>query len=150
MHRIHPFLVLAFLAGCLSACIERYYPEEDHLRTGDLVINAHLTNIPGEQLIEISRSAPLIHPSFEPVSGCLAEVIREDGELRVFSESEPGYYRADLDASFLQIGSSYMLHVLTPGGKEYESAMDNYGLCQPSIRSITWWRPTAFPQRVIP
>jgi hypothetical protein len=124
MRSIKSFLILALLVGSLSACIERYYPEEDDLRTGNLVINAHLTNMPGEQVIEISRSAPLIHPSFDPVSGCLAEVIREDGELRIFFESEPGYYRADLDASFLQIGSSYMLHVLTPDGKEYQSAMD--------------------------
>ena len=51
-------------------------------------------------------------------------MIREDGELRIFSESEPGYYRADLDASFLQTGDSYMLHVITPDGNEYESVFD--------------------------
>jgi hypothetical protein len=108
----------------MTACVERYYPDENDLKTGDLVINAHLTNIPGEQVIEISRSAPLINPSFDPVSGCLAEVIREDGELRIFSEYEPGYYGAGLDGGFLQTGSSYMLHVITPDGNEYESAFD--------------------------
>jgi len=36
-------------------CIEQYYPEEDDLRTGTLVIDAHLTNTEGEQVIEISR-----------------------------------------------------------------------------------------------
>ena len=124
MRRMRSFLILVLLVLGISACIERYYPEESDLKTGTLVINAHLTNIPGEQVIEISRSAPLIYPSFDPESGCLAEVIREDGELRVFSESEPGYYRADLDESFLQIGSSYMLHVVTPDGNEYESPFD--------------------------
>jgi hypothetical protein len=104
--------------------VERYYPEESDLRTGTIVINAHLTDQAGYQVIEISRSAPLIYPSLDPVSGCLAEVIREDGELRIFSEYKPGYYRADLDASFLQTGSSYMLHVLTPEGKTYGSDFD--------------------------
>jgi hypothetical protein len=124
MYRVLLILTLAVLISLFRACIERYYPEESELLTGTLVINAHLTNIPGEQVIEISRSAPLIYPSFDPVSGCLAEVIRENGEFREFSESESGYYKAILDESFLQTGSSYMLHVITPDGQEYESAFD--------------------------
>ncbi|MCP4313060.1 MAG: DUF4249 domain-containing protein, partial [Bacteroidetes bacterium] len=104
--------------------IERYYPEEDDLRTGTLVINAHLTNRAGEQVIEISRSAGLNYPSFDPVSGSLAEVIREDGEFREFLEFSPGYYKAELDETFLQTGASFMLHVSTPDGNEYESPFD--------------------------
>ena len=124
MYRRFLILGVIVLIGLFRACVERFYPGENEMKTGTLVINAHLTNVPGEQVIEISRSAPLIYPSFDPVSGCLAEVIREDGELRIFSESEPGYYRAELDASFLLSGSAFMLHVITPGGKEYESAFD--------------------------
>jgi len=114
-------LALTVILSLFKACVERYYPGEDQLKTGTLVINAHLTSLAGEQVIEISRSAGLTYPSFDPVSGCLAEVIREDGELRIFSESEPGYYMAFLDESFLKTGTSYMLHVSTPDGKEYES-----------------------------
>ena len=117
-------LALTVIFSLFKACVERYYPGEDQLKTGTLVINAHLTSLAGEQVIEISRSAGLTYPSFDPVSGCLAEVIREDGELRVFSESEPGYYEAFLDESFLQTGASFMLHVSTPDGNEYESAFD--------------------------
>jgi len=124
MYKAISLLAFVVLSSILTACVERYYPEEGDLITGTLVVNAHLTNILGEQVVEISRSADLTYPSFDPVSGCLAEVIREDGELRIFSESEPGYYKADLDASFLEIGASYMLHVNTPDGKEYESTFD--------------------------
>ncbi len=124
MYRAIFIVALAVVISLLRACVDRYYPEEDDLRTGTLVINAHLTNKAGEQVIEISRSAVMTYPSFDPVSGSLAEVIREDGEFMVFSESEPGYYKAILDESFLQTGSSYMLHVITPDGKEYESAFD--------------------------
>jgi hypothetical protein len=124
MYRVLLILVLAVLFSLLRACVERYYPEEDELKTGTLVINAHLTNIPGKQVIEISRSAPLIDPSFDPVSGCLAEVIREDGEFREFLEFSPGYYKAELDYAFLQTGAAFMLHVSTPDGQEYESDFD--------------------------
>lgn len=124
MSRTPLFILLVLFTGLMAGCVERYYPEEDDLITGTLVINAHLTDQPGEQVIEISRSVGLIHPSFAPVSGSFAEVIREDGAFREFSEFKPGYYRADLDREFLQTGSSYLIHVITPDGKEYESDFD--------------------------
>jgi len=118
----HIGLMLLVLFG--TGCVERYYPEDTDMKTGTLVINAHLTNQPGEQVIEISRSVDLTEPSFDPVSGSFAEVIREDGEFREFSEVKPGYYEAYLDESFLQTGDSYMIHVITPDGNEYESVFD--------------------------
>ena len=118
-------LTLTALLFCLSACVERYYPNEDQLKTGTLVINAHLTNVPGHQVIEISRSVTLLFPSADPVSGGFAELIREDGEFREFSEERPGYYGSDLDDTFLQTGMSYMLHVITPDGDEYKSGFDS-------------------------
>jgi hypothetical protein len=120
-----PIFLYLVLIGCLcGGCVERYYPEEDDLKTGTLVINAHLTDQPGHQVIEISRSLTLIHPSSDPVSGGFAELIREDGEFSEFSEDRPGYYGCDLDDQFLQTGMSYMVHVITPDGKEYESELD--------------------------
>ena len=107
-----------------AGCVERYYPEDNDMNTGTLVINAHLTDQPGVQIIEISRSVSLSYPSLDPVSGGFAEVIREDGEVREFSEFKPGYYEADLDDSFLQTGDSYMIHVITPDRNEYESVFD--------------------------
>ena len=115
-----PGILMILLVGCS----ELYYPDEDDLRTGTLVINAHLTDRAGEQVIEISRSAGLIYPSFDPVSGSLAEVIREDGEFREFLEFSPGIYKAELDEIFLQTGASFMLHVSTPDGNEYESRFE--------------------------
>ncbi len=53
------FFLLFLFTGLLQACVERYYPGEDDLKTGTLVINAHLTDQPGEQVIEISRSVDL-------------------------------------------------------------------------------------------
>lgn len=108
----------------LSSCVERYYPDEDDLKTGTLVINAHLNDQSGHQLIEISRSVTLLQPSADPVSGGFAELIREDGEFREFLEERPGYYGCDLDETFLQKGLSYMIHVITPDGHEYESGFD--------------------------
>lgn len=116
--------MLTILFCLFSGCVERYYPSEDNLKTGTLVINAHLTDQPGYQVIEISRSVTLLYPSADPVSGSFAEVIREDGEFKEFLEEKPGYYGCDLDEAFLQTGLSYMIHVITPDGNEYESDLD--------------------------
>ena len=123
MHRVILRFVLVF-ACLLTGCIERYYPEEDDLKTGTMVINAHFTDQPGEQLMEISRSVGLTNPSFDPVSGSFAELIREDGEFREFGETKPGYYGSYLDVDFLQTGMSFKVHVIAPDGKEYESDFD--------------------------
>lgn len=138
---LHLWFLTALLCG-LSACVERYYPKEDELRTGTLVINAHLTDEPGHQLIEISRSVTLIYPSVDPVSGCFAELIREDGEFKEFIEENPGFYGSELDESFLQTGMSYMLHVITPDGNEYESEFDRLRPV-PDIDSIYYEVETA-------
>jgi hypothetical protein len=118
------FILIVLVASLLASCVERYYPEEDNLKTGTLVINAHLTDQPGEQVIEISRSVTFLYPSADPVSGAFAQLIREDGELREFPESKPGFYVGQLDDAFLQTGFSYMIHVMTPDGNTYESVFD--------------------------
>jgi len=126
MPQILKYTYVCILAIIGSGCVDRYYPADDDLKKGTIVINAHLTNESGEQLVEISRSVGLNHPSFQAVSGSFAEVIREDGEFREFSEkwNKAGYYACDLDENFLQTGMSYMLHVITPDGQEYESDFD--------------------------
>lgn len=124
MYKASFLFVLSVLLWWSTGCVERYYPDEDNLKTGTLVINAHLSDEPGTQVIEISRSVTLIYPSADPVSGSFAEVIREDGESREFTEGLPGYYDSDLDEEFLQIGMSYQVHVITPDGYEYESDFD--------------------------
>jgi hypothetical protein len=141
MHRVILILLPVFVC-CFTSCVERYYPAEDDLKTGTLVINAHLTDQPGEQFIEISRSVGLSNPSFHPVSGSYAELIREDGEFREFTETEPGYYGSFLDEGFLQTGISFMIHVITPDGQEYESDFDKLRPV-PAIDSIYYLVETA-------
>jgi hypothetical protein len=105
--------------------VERYRPDDLYLRTGQLVINAHLTDIAGIQKIEISRSAHPEAPSFNPELDCFVLLQREDGESREFSASaEPGIYTADLDADFLRPGIPFQVQVHTIDGNEYQSDFD--------------------------
>jgi len=117
MYPVFTAMLLLLLPGCL----EPFNPEEEALRTGNLVINAHLTDMAGIQQIEISRSTTLHDPVYESVTDCYATLLREDGASREFSDAGNGKYNSLLDGDFLQTGMSYSLHVITPDGNEYES-----------------------------
>ncbi len=117
---MYPVLT-AMLLLLLPGCVEPFDPEEEALKAGTLVINAHLTDMAGVQQIEISRSTTLHDPVYEPETGCYATLLREDGASREFSDAGHGKYSSLLDGDFLQTGASYGLHVITPDGNEYES-----------------------------
>ena len=106
------------------ACVERYYPDERDLTSGTLVINAHITDEPGNQVIEISRSSTLNYRDHSPESGCYAVLLREDSESMEFYETKPGKYVSELDEAFLQTGMSFQVQVITPDGNEYHSDFD--------------------------
>ncbi len=112
---------LLIICFALGGCIERYYPGDEAINTGALVVNAHLSDKAGKQTIQISRSVSISNSSFNPETSCYVEVERSDGESRIFTETEAGYYEQDLDASFLISGSEYRLNILSANGKRYES-----------------------------
>lgn len=124
MFKIPQLTLIAVLSCLLAGCVERFYPDEDDLTTGVLVINAHITDNPGVQSIEITRSGGLNFAGIDPVVGCYAVLFREDGESRDFFQISPGNYSSDLDSDFLQTGMSFQIQVITPDAEEYHSDFD--------------------------
>ena len=125
-----------FALVILTGCVERYHPDDLYLKEGLLVINAHINDRPGTQVVEISRSSHPEAPTFNPEIGCYVVLLREDGDSREFGASgEPGYYMAELDDDFLRPWMSYQVQVITPDGNEYHS---DYDMIRPvpSIDSI--------------
>ena len=114
---VHMIVFLPLLFGC----VERYYPEEDGLFTGTLVVNAHLTSQPGKQTINISRSDKLIYPVYIPESNCFVEVENQEGTVVTFLETIPGDYTGEIVADFLDEGTLYKLQIVTSDGNRYES-----------------------------
>lgn len=119
-------LLMSMMAlALLSACVERYHPDDMFLKEGLLVINAHITGNPGTQVIEVSRSSHLESPKFNGEEGCYIVLVREDGENQEFTPSgQPGYYTAELDSSFLLQGMMFQVQVFTKDGNEYHSEFD--------------------------
>lgn len=127
VNRYQIFLLL--LLVCAS-CIEPYEPEISESQDV-LVISGSVTDQPGFQYVTVSVSAPYNSPEVRPVSGCVVSVEDESGTQRVYTEQEPGLYEANLESSFLGVGKSYSLYVVTPNGDEYRSEYDTILLCPP-------------------
>jgi hypothetical protein len=122
-----------------TGCIDRYYPDEEEVKLGSLVVAAHLTDLPELQSIALSRSTTLEFPKVDPVMDCYVEVEREDGSHLTFPETEDGIYAVDPDPGFLAPGGAYRLRIITPSGRQYESA---YEVLHPAagIDSVYWVR----------
>jgi len=139
------FITVLFIV--LYGCIERYFPDEEEIHPGTLVVVAQLNNIPGYQSILISRSTSLNNYSKDPVVGCLVQIEKDDGVCVDLNESEPGEYGCFLEAEFLTTGASYRLHFITPQSDQYESEFE---ILNPAseIDSVYYFkedRPTSDP-----
>ena len=148
--RYYPGFISIFLI-CVYGCIEPYHPDEEELKTGTLVIIAHLAGNAGTQSIQISRSSTIRYPSFDPVRDCYVEVNRADDESIVFSESEPGHYKCTIGEDFLESGKNFQLTVITPEGETYESGYEHLHDAV-NIDSVYWVREaqaTVDPEQVL-
>jgi hypothetical protein len=115
--------------------VKEFFPEEVDLKTGTLVVVAHLTNESKVQTIHISRSSTLRYPSYDPLAGCHVELCSENGENRIFGETRPGEYSCFLEADILREDQSYCLFFISPDGKRYESDFELLSPA-PSIDSV--------------
>ena len=127
------------LPWLLTACVEEYFPDEDYLTTGTIVVDASLIGEPQRQFIRLSKSSTLLYPKFDPLTGCYVEVESGNGDIRVFEESDPGFYSCNLDEDFLRTGRAYRLVFITPEGKHYESEYETM-YPSPPIDSIYYQR----------
>jgi len=114
-------LIVTFilLVWVVRGCVEPYDMNVKDAGT-TLVIDGVLTDREGNHRITVSQSTSYNAPCFNPLSGCLVEVIDQDGSALVFGEGEPGVYERYIDQSYLVHGNEYMLRV-EYDGTSYES-----------------------------
>ena len=136
MKIIKQISVLLMVAGLISSCIERYYPESTTGFISRLVIEGTIIPDEGEQEIIISNSSSPEKPDFLPVSGCIVKIEDEKGNSFLFQESKnAGHYRGTIDGNFVIIGANYRLFVQTPNGNKYISKYEKLLPC-PAVDSV--------------
>lgn len=114
----------------VTACIDPFEPVI-HETSENMVIEGLLTNLEGYHKVHISRSGPYNSPKFTPESGAFVEIVHQDGHRIILPESEPGFYENFIPASFLELNKTYHVHIVTAGGREYQSRADSLLACPP-------------------
>ncbi|MFC2081476.1 DUF4249 family protein [Bacteroidota bacterium] len=83
-------LHIGFHLLCTYSCIEPFHPEIKEMQDR-LVINGSISDQPGLQFVEVSRSSPYNEPGFIPVKGCVVRVEDENGQGLTYSENPNGF-----------------------------------------------------------
>ena len=131
-YRIAWFILVIWIG---RGCVEPYDMNVRDAGT-TLVVDGVLTDRGGNHRITISQSTSYNAPYFNPLSGCLVEVIDEEGNALVFGEQEAGIYERYVDQSYLVHGHGYKLRI-EYDGSSYESDFQKLMPAAP-IGAVYW------------
>lgn len=112
------YYLITFILG-FTACINPHEFEVIETRRV-LVIDAQVTNVPGEQFVQLKYSYPLDGIEPEVLSGASVELRDDQGNIEMFQESSSGMYQPTELFSAI-VGRKYQLFIETPDGDQYQS-----------------------------
>ncbi len=117
LHRV----MVAFLAFLpVFGCVYPYNPDLDEVKEL-LVIDGHIIKGEPIQTITISRSTVYSNPQFYPETGCLVNVVDDQGNNFRFTETAKGIYTSQIPDEKIRFNATYQLFVTTPDNHNYES-----------------------------
>jgi hypothetical protein len=148
MRLINTLIWSIALCLALTFCIKPFTPEINKSDQALYVISGQITDQEGYQYVNVSISAEVSDPEYQPVPGCEAEIIDSLGNVFPLEDIGQGEYRAWMYADDLVPGMSYMLKVVTPTGEEIISDYDEMPSC-PQVDSIYYFveeHPTNDPE----
>lgn len=115
--------LLIILLLAINSCIEPFVLENnsyDQL----LVVDGNINNGPGPYVIKLSTSASIDRISVNPLNGCLVEIIDNEENRFVLTETKNGQYETDSNDLRGEVGKSYQLKISTLEGKTYQSGFE--------------------------
>ncbi len=130
-NKILRWIIITLVA---ASCIEPFTPDINEFQRL-LVINGKITDQPGYQYVEITRSTSYTNPSYDHVPGCNVKVYDDKGNVFQYEEYGSGLYRCIFSQEYLQVGTRYKIEVLTKDGNTYVSDYDVLEPC-PVIENI--------------
>jgi hypothetical protein len=104
----------------LVGCIEKFNPQISE-SIDLMVVNGAIIKEDSLQIIKLSRSNNIYVDEWPKVTDCQVWVSDESENNFYFSEKSPGIYSAHIPEMYLTYDKSYILHIVTPDGRNYES-----------------------------
>jgi len=138
---LFPLLIL------LLGCIEEYNRGNLYDHEGSIAVSGWINDVPGKQVISISRATPLSISIRDPLTNCNVEVHDNMGNIFLFSEITKGNYSYTFTENEVQVGRKYKLVFVTQEGKVYESDFEEM-LAAPAPKNI-YYRFDTVDTRII-
>jgi hypothetical protein len=114
--------VLLFPASCITQFIPQTHEDKQLL-----VVEGLITNLPGPNIIKLSKSLPLGSVnSANPVSGCSLTITDDLFNIYNLSETSPGTYVTNPSEFQGSISRFYTLHINTPGPIDNSGEFHSY------------------------
>jgi hypothetical protein len=114
----YPLILCLFCA--VIRCIDPFNPKLDGI-TSFLVVDALLTSENRSYSVELSRTSQTQFTEPDMVSGAQVMIKDKNGNISMLHEMTAGIYKTDSLQFQGETGNSYVLHIKTPEGDEYES-----------------------------
>ncbi|NOY36347.1 MAG: DUF4249 domain-containing protein [Chlorobi bacterium] len=140
MNRI--LLIAGIFFVTLTSCIDPYVLNLNDYESL-LVVDGLITNEAAPYTIKLSRTFQDKDTLPVMVSKAVVTVMDKNGVVAAFREEAPGIYRSDPDLFVGETGNTYILHIKTVDGLEYESS-PCYMSPVPDIDSIFFTPDNAF------
>lgn len=144
-------LFLIFITLALTSCIKTYEPEIAASDVNKLVVSGVVTDLGGEQNVNITTSASTNKPGVNPVIGCTVTISDSLGNDFPMADAGNGNYHGWIDPKYLVPGSSFKVGILTPDGSMIVSDYDRINAC-PEVDSVYFIRkdlPTINPEKFV-
>jgi hypothetical protein len=113
-------LAFLFLVCILSTCIDPFSPKLKGFKS-ILIVDAFISNENKSYYVKLSMTTETQNVEPSIVSGAVITLSDDGGGNSLLQETTPGTYKTDSLQFLGQTGKTYVLHIKTSAGSEYES-----------------------------
>jgi hypothetical protein len=139
MLRTSIIILLGMLVSMIPSCIVPFDPHIAAKNINKYVVSGQVNDNSEFQTVSVSMASSVGDPKYIPESGCYVRILDDKSNQFELQESNPGIYRAKIDKSYLNPGTSYKVVILTSNGINIESDFDKMSEC-PKIDSVYYIR----------
>lgn len=133
MKTFNKYIYVFIFSLLSSACIERYFIDNEDILIPKIVIEGTITDLCEPQEVVISHSSSTDWAKFHPLSDCVVQVIDKQDMIFEFTEDDTrkGHYFCNIDEQYLFIGNRFQLNIKTPSNQIYVSSFEEMLPCPP-------------------
>lgn len=139
MHQTRIIWLFLIITLIFTSCIKEFDPVIKSTDEKKYVVTGSVSTADSAQTVNVSMTSPIEAPGYLPVSGCIVNILDDNGNTFNLVETGNGNYSVVIDQMYLTAGTSFKVTVNTPDGKLIESDYDML-TSSPAVDSVYYIR----------